>query len=129
MGAETTRIARSLRRTDTSAEDLLWQQLRNRRLDGWKFRRQVPVAGHIADFACIPARLTVELDGVHHADQAEADRARTARIEAAGYQEIRFTNVDVRSRLDWVLEEIRRMLDIARGDPMRPPIFRMDRPK
>jgi lysyl-tRNA synthetase class 2 len=127
MGTETTRIARALRRADTSAEDLLWQQLRNRRLDGWKFRRQMPVAGYIADFGCVAARLTVELDGAHHAEQAEADRARTARIEAAGYQEIRFTNDDVRSRLDWVLEEIRRMLDIVRGDPMRPAIFRMDR--
>jgi very-short-patch-repair endonuclease len=87
----------------------------------------MPVAGHIADFGCVAARLTIELDGVHHAEQIEADRVRTARIQAAGYQEIRFTNEDVRSRLDWVLEETRRMLDIARGDPMRPAIFRMDR--
>jgi very-short-patch-repair endonuclease len=126
MAKSAARIARRLRATETSAEDLLWQQLRNRRLDGLKFRRQVPVAGCIADFACTAARLTIEVDGVHHADQIEADLARTARIEAAGYLELRFTNDEVHSRLDWVLEEIRRMIDTARGEPMRPPVLRMD---
>jgi len=119
--------ARRLRAQRTSAEDLLWQQLRNRRLDGWKFRRQVPVAGHVVDFACEAARLTIEIDGKHHAEQVELDEARRAKIEACGYLEIRFTNDEVRSRLDWVLEEIRRVLDVTRGDEMRPPIFRFDR--
>ncbi len=123
----TKRAARRLRAQPTSSEDLLWQQLRNRRLDSWKFRRQVPIADCVADFACEAARLTIEIDGKHHAEQAELDAARTAKIEAAGYLEIRFTNDEVRSRLDWVLEEIRRALDIARGDEMRPPIFRFDR--
>ncbi len=119
--------ARRLRAERTSSEDLLWQQLRNRRLDGWKFRRQVPIAGHIVDFACEAARLTIELDGIHHAEQPDLDTARRERIEAAGYLEIRFTNDDVRSRLDWVIEEIRRVLDTTRGDQMRSPIFRFDR--
>jgi len=119
--------ARRLRAQRTSAEDLLWQQLRNRHLDGWKFRRQVPIAGCVADFACEAARLTIELDGKHHVEQVELDAVRRAKIEAAGYIEIRFTNDEVRSRLDWVLEEIRRALDTARGDEMRPPVFRFDR--
>ncbi len=127
MSNFTKTAARRLRTQRTSAEDLLWQQLRNRRLDGWKFRRQVPIAGHIVDFACEAARLTVELDGSHHAEQVDLDEARRTKIEADGYLEIRFTNDDVRSRLDWVVEEIRRMLDVARGDEMRPPLFRFDR--
>jgi very-short-patch-repair endonuclease len=69
----------------------------------------------------------VELDGKHHAEQVQLDSARTEKIAAAGYLELRFTNEGVRSRLDWVLEEIRRALDAARNEPMRPSLFRMDR--
>jgi very-short-patch-repair endonuclease len=104
----------------------LWQELRGRRLEGWKFRRQVPIAGFVVDFCCEAARLTIEIDGTHHADQAEADRSRTAAIEAVGYKEIRFTNADVSGRQAWVLEEIRRMLDVARSEAMRQPLPRLD---
>jgi very-short-patch-repair endonuclease len=120
------RIARRLRETETSAEDLLWRELRNRRLDGWKFRRQVPIAGHIVDFACVSARLTIEVDGVQHQAQVDSDRERTTKIEAAGYFEVRITNDDVRGRPLWVIEEIRRALDTASARQMRPPAFRMD---
>ncbi len=121
-----THTARRLRQAETSAEDLLWRELRGRRLDGWKFRRQVPIAGCIADFACLAAKLTIEVDGAHHADQADADRERTARIEAAGYLELRFSNDDVRGRPAWVIEEIRRALDTARTQPMRRAFPRLD---
>jgi very-short-patch-repair endonuclease len=117
------RIARRLRETETSAEDLLWRELRNRRLDGWKFRRQVPIAGHIADFACVSARLTIEVDGVQHETEVDSDRERRIKIESAGFLEIRFTNDDVRGRPHWVIEEIRRALDIASTRQMRSPVF------
>jgi very-short-patch-repair endonuclease len=120
------RTARRLRVEETSAEDLLWRELRNRRLDGWKFRRQAPIAGHIVDFACVSARLTIEVDGTQHADPVEADRTRREKIEAAGYLELRFTNNDVRGRPNWVIEEIRRALDVVQGTSMRPPLLRMD---
>ena len=121
-----TQLSRSLRRSQTSAEELLWRELRNRRLDGWKFRRQMPIAGHIVDFACESARLTIELDGVQHADQLDEDAERTAKIATAGYFELRFSNDDVRGRPHWVIEEIRRALDSAKMQPMRPPLRRMD---
>jgi very-short-patch-repair endonuclease len=121
-----TRAARRLRSTETSAEDLLWRELRDRRLDGWKFRRQMPIAGHIVDFACVPARLTIELDGEQHADQLAQDLERRSKIEAAGYLELRFTNEEVRGRPAWVIEEIRCALDAARADPTRPAAPRMD---
>ena len=121
-----TESARRLRAGRTSAEELLWRELRNRRLDGLKFRRQVPIAGHIVDFACLAARLTIEIDGKHHAEQAESDRQRRAKIEAAGYLEIRFSNEDVLGRPAWVVEEIRRTLDTARNQPIRPAAPRFD---
>jgi very-short-patch-repair endonuclease len=120
------RIARSLRATETSAEELLWRELRNRRLDGWKFRRQMPIAGHVVDFACVSAKLTIEVDGVQHLDQVEQDAERTAKIGSAGYFELRFTNDDVRGRPHWVIEEIRRALDAARNREMRRAVFRLD---
>ncbi len=59
----TTARSRSLRRNQTDAEARLWHHLRDRRLSGCKFRRQVPVGPYFADFACTEKRLIVELDG------------------------------------------------------------------
>jgi len=119
-------LARHLRREQTAAEDILWAQLRNRRLAGWKFRRQSPAFGYVPDFYCAEARLTIEVDGIHHNDQIERDRARTLALQAYGLTEIRFSNQDVSERLPWVVREIRRMLDIARADSPRSAYPRYD---
>jgi very-short-patch-repair endonuclease len=111
----TTHIARKLRRSQTSAEEKLWAQLRDRRCEGVKFRRQVPIANSIADFACMSLALTIELDGEHHSLQPISDRMRREVIETHGYFEIRFTNDEVHERLDWVMTEIKRAIDIARA--------------
>jgi very-short-patch-repair endonuclease len=55
--------ARRLRRQQTNAERLLWSRLRDRRLDGWKFRRQFPIDRFVVDFLCADAHLIIELDG------------------------------------------------------------------
>ena len=112
-------IARKLRRTQTSAEEKLWQQLRDRRCEGVKFRRQVPIANSVADFACVSLALTIELDGKHHAETVAADRMRREVIESHGYLELRFTNDEVNERLTWVMTEIKRAIDIARNLPPR----------
>ncbi len=101
-----TRLARALRRRQTEAEAKLWSRLRNRRLDGLKFRRQVPVAGSIADFLCRDARLIVEIDGSQHLEREDADRERTEALVAAGFLVLRFWNNDVHARTDAVLEQI-----------------------
>ena len=84
-----TERARRLRADETDAEARLWSNLRARRCNGWKFKRQVPVEGYIADFLCAYAKLIVELDGSQHADRAY-DRARDAKLVAAGYRVLRF---------------------------------------
>ncbi|HJW79534.1 MAG: endonuclease domain-containing protein [Microvirga sp.] len=114
-----TDTARRLRAEAPGPEEVLWKQLRNRRLDGWKFRRQTPIAGFIVDFCCWEARLSIELDGAQHAAQPLADAERRRAIEANGFLEIRFTNDEVRERLHWVLPEIRRALDLARAKAPR----------
>ena len=60
-------FARSMRREMTEAEGKLWQELRGRRLDRIKFRRQVPIGAYIADFICLEAQLIIEIDGSQHA--------------------------------------------------------------
>lgn len=100
-----TGFARRLRRQLTDAERRLWAHLRNRALMGWKFRRQHPIGPYIADFACIEARLVIELDGGQHLGSTR-DAARTAALQAGGYRVIRFWNNDVLMRTTAVLDAI-----------------------
>lgn len=96
--------AKQLRHDMTEAETRLWFHLRNRRLSGFKFRRQVTIDPYIVDFLCIEKRLVVEVDGSQHGD--ERDAARTLALEVKGYRVIRFWNNDVLARTDQVLEAI-----------------------
>jgi very-short-patch-repair endonuclease len=97
---------RRLRREQTEAESLLWQNLRAKRLNGAKFRRQHPIGDHIVDFCCLRHQLVIEIDGGQHAEEAEKDAARTARLEARGFKVIRFWNDDVLRNLEGVLTSI-----------------------
>ena len=107
--------ARRLRREWTKAEARLWLSLRNRQLDGFKFRRQVPIDRYFADFACLEARLVVELDGGQHAERIDYDAARTAVLERCGFHVLRFWNDAVLSEIDGVLDEISSVLRSARA--------------
>ncbi len=98
--------AAPLRQAMTEAETRLWHQLRDRRLIGHKFRRQHSIGPYIADFACIAARLVIELDGSQHASEADADARRTAYLAGQGWTVIRFWNARVLTDLDNVLREI-----------------------
>ena len=100
--------ARALRRNSTDVERILWSELRDHRLNGAGFRRQVPIDNYIADFLCHAARLVIELDGGQHfSDRGEqADAARSAVIEAKGFRVLRFSNHDVMTNRVGVLETI-----------------------
>ena len=97
--------ARSMRHALTEAELRLWNQIRSRRLGGAKFRRQVPMAGFIADFLCAEAKLIVEIDGVQHAESAY-DAARDVKLRERGFRVLRFWNDDVMRDLDGVCATI-----------------------
>ena len=107
--------ARRLRREWTKAEARLWLHLRNRRLDGFKFRRQVPIDRYFVDFACLDAKLVIELDGGGHSEQLAYDVARTAVLETCGFQVLRFWNHHVLTQIDGVLREIHAALELARA--------------
>jgi very-short-patch-repair endonuclease len=110
-------IARKLRRNQTDAERTLWFRLRDRRLDGLKFRRQMPIASYVVDFCCESARLIIELDGGQHTTRSESDAKRTAVLEAQGYLVLRFWNNDVLRNIDGVVESI---IDTLRPVPPHP---------
>jgi very-short-patch-repair endonuclease len=114
------RTARRLRRNQTDAERILWFRLRDRRLDGWKFRRQFPIDRFVVDFFCADAHLIVELDGGQHAVQAAADAQRTKILEAMGYLVLRYWNNDVMQNIDGVVEDITTTLERHRSEPPHP---------
>ncbi len=89
----------------TDAERKLWSALRDRQIDGLKFRRQHPIGPYVLDFLCEERRLAVELDGGQHT--AEKDAARTAWLADHGVRVIRFWNNDVLTNLPGVVEMIR----------------------
>jgi very-short-patch-repair endonuclease len=105
--------ARQLRQPQTPAESRLWAHLRDRRLSGLKFRRQHPMGHYVVDFYCPDHRLVVEIDGDSHANQEEYDADRTAWLEEIGCRVIRFTNREVSSQLEAVLETIQRECDVT----------------
>ena len=107
-GSESLKRARRLRRDMTDAEIKLWSRIRASQL-GVKFRKQTGLAGFIADFVSIEAKLVVEVDGGQH-DLREEDGARTAEMRAIGYRTIRFWNHDVLQNIDGVLMTIQTAL-------------------
>lgn len=102
------RNARRMRRALTEAELKLWNELRAHRLMGLSFRRQMPIAGYIVDFACPAHRLVVEVDGSHHGEDclAEADAARTDKLRQLGWTVLRFWNDDVLRDINGVCDHI-----------------------
>jgi very-short-patch-repair endonuclease len=97
--------AKRLRREMTDAERKLWSVLRDRRLEGAKFRRQQPIGPFVADFVCQEQRLIIEADGGQHAESV-SDNRRTLFLESKGYRLLRFWNNDIMSNLDGVAQVI-----------------------
>ncbi|MEJ2033833.1 MAG: DUF559 domain-containing protein [Deltaproteobacteria bacterium] len=95
--------ARELRRNQTEAEKAFWFRMRNRRLDGYKFRRQVPIGPYIADFVCMAARFVVEIDGGQHSERVDYDHRRECFLQKKGYEILRFWNNEVLENMDGVL--------------------------
>jgi very-short-patch-repair endonuclease len=112
-------FARRLRRNQTDAERVLWFRLRDRRLDGWKFKRQAPIDRFVVDFFCPDGKLIVEIDGGQHDQDRERDANRTSVLEAMGYLVLRFWNNDVMRNTDGVLETILSALNQGRSEADR----------
>jgi very-short-patch-repair endonuclease len=107
--------SRALRVEQSTAEEILWRELRNRQLARWKFRRQHPMDRYIVDFVTLDGKVIVEVDGgTHSTDHERArDGRRTEALERLGFHVVRVTNTDVYKNLDGVLETVRNELDRA----------------
>jgi very-short-patch-repair endonuclease len=107
-GSRLTPRARALRQTGGLAEEKVWTRLRGGKV-GWKVRRQHQVGRHVVDFACLPLRLVIEIDGGIHAreDVMLDDHLRQQAIEALGWTVIRFTNEQALSEPSRIDDAIR----------------------
>lgn len=108
--------ARQLRKTMTDAEKKLWQLLRARQLEGYKFRRQRAIGPYIADFACRTHKFIVEADGGQHSE-SKSDARRTHWLREHGWTVLRFWNNDILANIEGVQE---RILEVLRTQT-RPP--------
>ncbi|MCF6192446.1 MAG: DUF559 domain-containing protein, partial [Candidatus Hydrothermae bacterium] len=113
-------LAREMRKAPTDAEQRLWYFLRNRRLGGYKFRRQHSIGPYIVDFVCIEKGVIVEVDGGQHAEdlQRRKDVERTRFLENRGFRVIRFWNHEVLKNTEEVLAAILDALDAPHPGPL-----------
>ncbi|MER8432809.1 endonuclease domain-containing protein [Mesorhizobium caraganae] len=102
--------ARQLRQVENEAEEKLWHELRGRRLNGYKFVRQLPIGPYFADFACREANLVVEVDGSQHANRSH-DRFRDETMNWNGWSVLRVWHADVLTGRKSVLDTIVAALD------------------
>jgi very-short-patch-repair endonuclease len=101
-------LARELRSRQTDAEMKLWTNLRAKRFEGYKFRRQQPIGNYIVDFICFNQKLVIEVDGSQHNESPglEKDKQRTKYLESQGYQVVRFGDNDVFQNIEGVIFKI-----------------------
>lgn len=100
-------FSRENRSTPTDSERKLWKYIRGKQIIGMQFKRQVPISNHIIDFYCHKVKLCIELDGFSHDEiKYEKDVIRQRNLEALGYKFLRFTEQDVKYRLQDVLNTI-----------------------
>lgn len=113
-------LAKNLRIISTDTENYLWLFLRNRQLEGFKFRRQEPLGRYIADFVDYEKKLVIELDGGEHALNDEKDKKRDEWFKNQGYEVLRFWDNEVLKSKDAVLEIIReKLLTLHPASPAR----------
>jgi very-short-patch-repair endonuclease len=118
-------FARDLRNNSTDTERLLWRYLKNRQIEGVKFRRQQPIETYIVDFVSFEKRIIIELDGGQHAENEGYDTQRDACLRANGFAVLRFWNNEVIENIAGVLEVVRQQCLHAASPTPAPSLDRM----
>jgi len=96
-----------MRVNPTPAEKLLWSELKEKKLDGYKFRNQRPIHRYILDFYCVKKLLAIEIDGDIHKQRLDYDEYRDAFLKSIGIETLRFKNEEIIENIDNVLDAIR----------------------
>lgn len=104
-----TSLARKLRSNTTDVEQILWFRLRNRQIEGVKFRRQHVINHFIVDFVSVEKKLIIEIDGGQHNQDTnkKEDEKRTLFLQKKGFKVLRFWNNELLENIEGVLERIR----------------------
>ncbi|NNM19115.1 MAG: endonuclease domain-containing protein [Croceitalea sp.] len=110
--------AKELRKNMTLGEIALWREIKKKKI-GVQFSRQIPIDNYIVDFYCKDLNLAIEVDGAIHFEegQPDKDRRRQDRLESLGIRFRRFSDLDVKNNLNWVLEEIRSEIESIKPTP------------
>ena len=111
MNKNLTKFAKDLRKNSTNTENHLWRYLRNRHLEGFKFRCQQPIGKYIVDFVNFEKKVIIELDGGQHSFQEEKDKIRDEWLEKEGFKVLRFWDNEVLGNTEGVLKVIREKLN------------------
>ncbi|MEO8512795.1 MAG: endonuclease domain-containing protein [Ignavibacteria bacterium] len=100
---------KSLRNNMTKAEEILWGEIKNRKILGFKFRRQFGIGAYVVDFYCTELKFVIEIDGATHLtdEEIEYDRNRENEIKQLDIRFIRFTNIEIYEALEYVLERLK----------------------
>ncbi len=114
-------LSRRLRNNSTLSEVLLWQQIKNRKIRGYRFLRQKPIDDYIVDFFCHELLLAIEIDGETHNYKAGKDQIRQDRLEALGIDLLRFLDIDIKQDMDAVLTAIENRIDSLMQSKEHPP--------
>ena len=111
-------LAKKLRNNMTFGEVALWREINGKKL-GFRFSRQIPIDQYIVDFYCKELQLAVEVDGGIHfeEDHRKKDEKRQKRLESLGVTVVRFSDLDVKNNLGWVLNDIRSEIEKLRPSP------------
>jgi very-short-patch-repair endonuclease len=103
--------AKKLRNESTFSEIMLWCEIKNRRLHGYQFHRQVPMLDYIVDFYCHELMLAIEIDGESHRSKVSYDGDRQKRLEERGVRFLRFDDARLKMDIDKVVEEIEEWIE------------------
>ena len=114
--------ARTLRKNSTIHENIIWNLIRNRQLNGLKFVRQYPIGKYIVDFACRDKKIVIELDGGQHNNEFNIiyDEERIKYIESLGYKVFRFWNNEIDSNIEGVYEKLLEITNEGKTSPLAP---------
>ena len=117
-------LSRQLRESMTEAERHLWAKIRMKQLKGCQFYRQKPIGDYVVDFFCPKSKLAIEVDGSHHlvGEKIEYDRIRDECLSSLGLRVLRFTNTEVLTHIEGVVESIEE--EILRKIPLSPPLLK-----
>ncbi len=95
--------ARELRKNQTPAEALLWEQIRGKKIKNCQFVRQRAIASFIVDFVCLQSKLVIEIDGPIHLQHRNTDTFRQEQLELLGFRVLRFSNKEVEADINSVI--------------------------